>query len=41
MDRKVLASLAEKDGTEAELMQAVKAEKSMVEAVRDVIRKYI
>jgi SNF2 family DNA or RNA helicase len=41
MDARVLASLAEKDGTEAELMSAVKAEKSMVEAVRDVIRKYI
>lgn len=41
MDRKVLASLAEKDGTEAELMQAVKAEKSMVEAVREIVGKYI
>lgn len=41
MDEKVIASLAEKDGTEEELMGAVKAERSMVEAVREIVQKYI
>jgi SNF2 family DNA or RNA helicase len=41
IDERVVSSLAEKDGTEAELLIAVKAEKSMIEAVRDIVKKYI
>lgn len=41
IDERVVNSLAEKDGTEAELLGAVKAEKSMIEAVREIVKKYI
>lgn len=40
LDERVLRTLAQKDGTEAELMGAVKAEKSMIEAVKEIVRAY-
>lgn len=41
LDERVIRTLAEKDGTEAELMGAVKAEKSMIEAVKEIISRYV
>ncbi len=40
LDERVLQSIAKKDGTEAELLSAVKAERSMVEAVKDIVNQY-
>jgi SNF2 family DNA or RNA helicase len=40
LDERVLRAIAKKDGTEAELMESVKAEKSMIEAVRDIVQEY-
>lgn len=41
IDERLVTSLAAKDGTEAELLGAVKVEKSMIEAVREIVKKYI
>lgn len=41
LDDRVVRTLADKDETEAELIGAVKAEKSMIEAVKDIVREYI
>lgn len=40
LDERVLQSIAKKDGTEAELLDAVKAERSMVDAVKEIISEY-
>jgi len=41
MDERVIKSLAAKDETEGELMGAVKADASMISAVKDLIEKYV
>lgn len=41
IDEKVVRSLAEKEGTEDELLGAVKADRSLIATVKEIIKKYI
>jgi len=41
LDEKVVRSLAEKEGTEDELLGAVKADRSLIQTVKEIINEYI
>jgi len=41
LDERVVRTLSEKDATEGELLDAVKPERALVEAVREIIKKYV